>query len=63
MEMQELTGMLTNTGVTVVIIGYFIFRDFKFMTTLQGTLTSLINTVDTLKEIVKSHYTRIDDGK
>lgn len=52
--MQEMTGLITNTGVTVAVIAYFIFRDYKFMSQLQTTLTSLINTVDTLKEIVKA---------
>ena len=28
------------------------YRDFKFMQTLQGTLDTLVNTVDTLKDII-----------
>lgn len=54
MEMKELVNMIQNTGVTVVIIGYFIFRDYKFMGTLKDTLTTLVNTVSTLKEVVQS---------
>lgn len=54
MEMKELVNMIQNTGVTVVIIGYFIFRDYKFMGTLKDTLTTLVNTVNTLKEVVQS---------
>lgn len=54
MEMKELVNMIQNTGVTVVIIGYFIFRDYKFMGTLKDTLTTLVNTVTTLKEVVQS---------
>lgn len=54
MEMKELVTMIQNTGVTVVIIGYFIFRDYKFMGTLKDTLTTLVNTVSTLKEVVQS---------
>lgn len=54
MEMKELVSMIQNTGVTVVIIGYFIFRDYKFMGTLKDTLTTLVNTVSTLKEVVQS---------
>ena len=54
MEMKELVNMIQNTGVTVVIIGYFIFRDYKFMETLKDTLTTLVNTVSTLKEVVQS---------
>lgn len=54
MEMKELVNMIQNTGVTVVIIGYFIYRDYKFMGTLKDTLTTLVNTVSTLKEVVQS---------
>lgn len=54
MEMKELVNMIQNTSVTVVIIGYFIFRDYKFMGTLKDTLTTLVNTVSTLKEVVQS---------
>lgn len=54
MEMKDLVNMIQNTGVTVVIIGYFIFRDYKFMGTLKDTLTTLVNTVSTLKEVVQS---------
>lgn len=54
MEMKELVNMIQNTGVTVVIIGYFIFRDYKFMGTLKDTLLTLVNTVSTLKEVVQS---------
>ncbi len=54
MEMKELVNMIQNTGVTIVIIGYFIYRDYKFMGTLKDTLTTLVNTVSTLKEVVQS---------
>lgn len=54
MEMKELVNMIQNTGVTIVIIGYFLYRDYKFMGTLKDTLTTLVNTVSTLKEVVQS---------
>lgn len=53
MEMNELVNMIQNTGVTVVIIGYFIYRDYKFMGTLKDTLATLVNTVNTLKEVIQ----------
>ena len=52
MEMQEMVNLLLNSGTAIVIIGYFIFRDFKFMATLQTTLTSLVDTVEALKDLV-----------
>lgn len=54
MEMNELVNMIQNTGVTVVILGYFIFRDYKFMGTLKDTLITLVNTVNTLKDVIQS---------
>lgn len=54
MEMQEMVNLLLNSGTAIVIIGYFIYRDFKFMSTLQTTLTTLVDTVDALKDLVSA---------
>ena len=50
--MDDIVNLIMNAGVTIVIIAYFIFRDYKFMSSLQTTLTTLVDTVNTLKEIV-----------
>lgn len=52
--MQELITLITNNGVAVAVLVYFIYRDNKFMTTLQTTLQTLIDTVDALKETVQN---------
>lgn len=52
MEMQDLITMLVNNGTAVAVIAYFMYRDFKFMTTLRETLTTLVDTVDVLKDAV-----------
>lgn len=52
MEMQELTNILLNSGVTAVMLIYFIWRDYKFMDTLKTTLVSLIDTVQGLKDCI-----------
>lgn len=52
MEMQELITMLVNNGTAVAVIAYFMYRDFKFMSTLRDTLTTLVDTVDVLKDAV-----------
>lgn len=51
-NVADIVSMIQNTGVTIVILAYFIFRDYKFMSTLQNTLTTLVNTVDTLKDVI-----------
>lgn len=52
MEMQDFITMIVNNGTAVAIIAYFIYRDFKFMSTLRDTLTTLVDTVDVLKDAV-----------
>lgn len=54
MELKEMITLLQNTGVTIVVVGYFMVRDYKFMGTLQEALTTLIQTVDTLKDMMKN---------
>lgn len=54
MEMQDIITMLVNNGTAVAVIAYFMYRDFKFMTTLRETLTTLVDTVDVLKDAVIS---------
>ena len=52
MELQELSNILLNSGVTVAVLVYFIWRDYKFMDTLKTTLVSLINTTDSLRDCI-----------
>ncbi|MCQ2053069.1 MAG: hypothetical protein MJZ03_03955 [archaeon] len=45
-----------NNGIAIAVIVYFCFRDWKFMSSLQSTLTTLVDAVRALKEITsKSH--------
>lgn len=53
-NVTDIVSLIQNTGVTIVILGYFIYRDYKFLSTLQNTLTSLVDTVDALKDIIGS---------
>lgn len=50
--MEQIVQLLVNNGTAVVVIAYFMYRDYKFMGTLQDTLTTLVNTVDILKDSV-----------
>lgn len=51
---EPITNLIVNNGVAVTVVIYFLFRDWKFHDNLQVTLTTLIETVDTLKELVNS---------
>ena len=50
--MEQIMQLLVNNGTAVAVIAYFMYRDYKFMGTLQDTLTTLVNTVDVLKDAV-----------
>ena len=52
MEIQDLTNLILNSTVSIVVIVYFMFRDYKFMGQLQVTLTSLVDTVSVLNNVV-----------
>ncbi len=59
MEMDVLVTTILNSSVSVAVIAYFMYRDYKFLSTLEKTLQSLVNTVDTLKDII-AHRTTTD---
>lgn len=46
MEVQELVNLLMNSGTTIVVLAYFIYRDKTF-------LTKLDNTLEVIKELLE----------
>lgn len=44
--MQDIATLLLNSGTTVVMLAYFIYRDLKFMQKLDATL-------DVITELIK----------
>lgn len=52
--MDQIVQMLVNNGTAVAVIAYFMYRDYKFMDTLQSTLTTLVDTVNVLKDTLDS---------
>lgn len=53
--MEEIINLLVNNGVAVSVVVYFMYRDWKFQETLQQTLTTLVDTVDALKDTINSN--------
>lgn len=51
--MEDVVKLIVENGVSVAVIIYFMYRDNKFMTQLNNTLTTLVQTVDTVKELIK----------
>lgn len=54
MSMDQIVQMLVNNGTAVAVIAYFMYRDYKFMDTLQSTLTTLVDTVNVLKDTLNN---------
>lgn len=54
MLMDQIVQMLVNNGTAVAVIAYFMYRDYKFMDTLQSTLTTLVDTVNVLKDTLNN---------
>lgn len=59
MEIQELVNLILNSGTAIIVVAYFMFRDYKFMGQLQTTLTSLVETVGTLRDCVNELNERV----
>ena len=47
--MEEFVNLLVNNGIGVVCIGYFMFRDYKFMQKISDLLSALNATLEQLK--------------
>lgn len=51
--MNDIVNLIINSSTSVVIIAYFIFRDYKWNNQLIETLTKI---EDTLEDIKGSNY-------
>lgn len=47
-----LVNLFVNNGTAIAVIAYFMWRDFKFMDTLNSALQKLIETTETLKTLI-----------
>lgn len=63
MEMNEMINIVSNTAISVVVIVFFMYRDLKYIAQLQTTLTTLVDTVNTLKECVHGLETKWKDDE
>ena len=52
MEIQDLANLILNSGTAIIVVAYFMYRDYKFMGQLQVTLVTLVDTVAALKDCV-----------
>ena len=46
MEMEQIINLIVNGGVSIAVIAYFMFRDYKFVQQLNQSLQQLIDKMD-----------------
>lgn len=52
MSVEQITTLISNLGVTVAVLIYFMYRDNKFMTELQKTLTTMNGSLNTINQLL-----------
>lgn len=53
--MSDIIELLVNNGIAVVVVGYFLFRDYRYTSEQIKTLTEIQVTLETLsKRILKN---------
>ena len=43
MEMETLVNLIMNSGVSIAVIVYFMFRDYKFIQQLNSNIQKMID--------------------
>lgn len=51
MNFEQIIDIITNNGVGIACIPYFMLRDFKFMEKLTDTVASLNSTLEELQSM------------
>lgn len=50
MEFQDLVNIIVNNGMAVVIVGFYLYKDFKFNEKLVSTLQSISEKLEQLEK-------------
>lgn len=58
MTIEQIISVVTNNGVSIGLLLYFVYRDNKFMNTLNTTLTTLRNTTESIKKMIEKRDTK-----
>lgn len=48
--MSEIVDLMVNNGIAVVVVAYFLFRDYKFNQELVGTLAKISAHMENMSE-------------
>lgn len=60
MELNELVDIIVNNGVALAVLGYFIFRDYKYITQLTQAIAVLQTTITAVKETLDAFINKGD---
>ena len=48
MEMENIVNLILNSSVSIIVIAYFMFRDYKFIGQLTTSIQQLIDKLDVI---------------
>lgn len=51
--MENIINLLVNNGIAVVVVGYFLYTNYKFNESLLRTLTEVTVTLKDIQEDLK----------
>jgi hypothetical protein len=51
--MENLVNLIVNNGVAIVVVGYFLFTNYKFNEKLISTLTEITVTLKDIQDDLK----------
>lgn len=52
--MNDIVNLIVNNGIAVVVVAYFMFRDYKFNNELIKTMTSIQDSLQTINNKIKT---------
>jgi hypothetical protein len=52
MTIAEIVDIIVSNGMSVAIIGYFLYKDFKFNATITSVLTEIKEVLAVMKESI-----------
>ena len=60
MEIENIVSVIINNGVAVSLLAYFVYRDNKFMSSLDVTLKTLQTSVDSVRDLLEKKVEKRD---
>ena len=52
-KMESIINLMVNNGIAVVVVAYFMIRDYKFNNELIKTMTTITDSLNEITEKIK----------